>query len=173
MSFYYGTKASKENKWADFYLSRRFYDGALYSDTFRVLSSAKQPNYIKDICYTESINICVWAQTCGGHHLCLKTQSSRYIPPWMIYCKSDSFGLVEASQINMRKFAFRYATPSHRRGPNPSHLPLQTDNINRFYKEINYSDLPRTFKNAMATAKRLGIHFIWIDSLCIIQKGPL
>lgn len=35
---------------------------------------------------------------------------------------------------------------------------------------ININDMPRTFQDAVEITRRLGIRYIWIDSLCIIQK---
>lgn len=34
---------------------------------------------------------------------------------------------------------------------------------------INLKDLPRTFRDAITITKRLGIRFLWIDALCIVQ----
>ncbi|PVH78553.1 heterokaryon incompatibility, partial [Cadophora sp. DSE1049] len=31
--------------------------------------------------------------------------------------------------------------------------------------------LSQTFLDSFEVAKRLGVHYIWIDSLCIIQEG--
>ncbi|KAK7427782.1 hypothetical protein QQZ08_005720 [Neonectria magnoliae] len=36
-------------------------------------------------------------------------------------------------------------------------------------KGISLSDLPQTFRDAVGLTRRLGIQYIWIDSLCIIQ----
>ena len=36
---------------------------------------------------------------------------------------------------------------------------------------INFSHLPQTFRDAMEVAQRLGIRYLWIDSLCIIQDS--
>jgi hypothetical protein len=34
---------------------------------------------------------------------------------------------------------------------------------------INWSDLPQTFKDAIKVTRQVGLRYIWIDSLCIIQ----
>ncbi|KAJ4253945.1 hypothetical protein NW762_010344 [Fusarium torreyae] len=33
-------------------------------------------------------------------------------------------------------------------------------------------DLPKTFVDAIQVARALGIPYIWIDSLCIVQDSP-
>ena len=63
-----------------------------------------------------------------------------------------------------------YAALSHMWG---GHQPLQLlkDNLSSFKRAIPWSKLPRTFQQAMQFTKRLGINYIWIDSLCIIQDS--
>ena len=34
---------------------------------------------------------------------------------------------------------------------------------------IEYEGLPRTIKDAIAVTKSLGLNYLWIDALCIIQ----
>lgn len=34
---------------------------------------------------------------------------------------------------------------------------------------IDWDDLPRTFQDAVITTRAIGIQYLWIDSLCIIQ----
>ena len=40
-------------------------------------------------------------------------------------------------------------------------------------KEIIVSALPATFRDTVTFVRKLGIHFLWVDSLCIIQDDPL
>lgn len=65
----------------------------------------------------------------------------------------------------------RYATLSHCWG---SHMPLRllSSTTATLQTEIPFSDLSRTFQDAIITTRRLGIHYLWIDSLCIIQDCP-
>lgn len=43
--------------------------------------------------------------------------------------------------------------------------------IARFKKAIPYDDLPKTFKDAVDSTRKLDVKYLWIDSICIIQ-GP-
>ena len=36
-------------------------------------------------------------------------------------------------------------------------------------KGFSFSELPRTFRDAVQVTRELGIQYLWIDSLCIIQ----
>lgn len=62
----------------------------------------------------------------------------------------------------------RYACLSHCWG---SHSMLQTTmaNIDSFSSGIPWEMLPKTFQDAVIFARALGLKYIWIDSLCIIQ----
>jgi hypothetical protein len=42
-------------------------------------------------------------------------------------------------------------------------------NIHDFKENIQFDSLSRTFQDAVEICRRLGIWFLWIDSLCIIQ----
>ncbi|KAF3762783.1 HET-domain-containing protein, partial [Cryphonectria parasitica EP155] len=64
-----------------------------------------------------------------------------------------------------------YATLSHRW--NPSYTCFtETSNIDdHLTKGIQINLLPKIFAEACITARKLGLRYIWIDSLCIIQDS--
>lgn len=63
-----------------------------------------------------------------------------------------------------------YATLSHCWGATPMSTAT-TENIGRLKHHIAMPDLPKTFRDALQFIKAIGISFIWIDSLCIIQDS--
>jgi hypothetical protein len=64
----------------------------------------------------------------------------------------------------------RYATLSHCWG-NASFLKLLKENFNALAQCIEFEQLPRTFKDALKITRELGLKYLWIDSLCIIQDS--
>ncbi|KAG6354919.1 hypothetical protein INS49_004000 [Diaporthe citri] len=50
-------------------------------------------------------------------------------------------------------------------------ITATTENIGRLKKHIPLLDLPKIFSDALQFIKAIGISFIWIDSLCIIQDS--
>lgn len=121
---------------------------------------------------TSSIDINSWLKVCTKHHLCSKDTSPEYLPPRLLDCSERNLRLVEAFTIRESHGTVLYATLSHCWGTTAANTILDSDNINQFYAELRYSTLPKTFKDAIKIVKRLGLSFLWIDSLCIIQKGP-
>lgn len=51
-------------------------------------------------------------------------------------------------------------------------LKLRLRNLNAFKSAVPDGELPLTAKNAIDLARELGIEYIWIDALCIIQDCP-
>ena len=44
------------------------------------------------------------------------------------------------------------------------------ENIPRRLNGFTYEDMPKTFQDAVQVTRKLGKHFLWIDSHCIIQE---
>jgi hypothetical protein len=66
-----------------------------------------------------------------------------------------------------------YVTLSHCWGSS-SKLPLTTriDNLAQHSQRISFFDLSLTFKDAVKLTLDLGLRYLWIDSLCIVQDEP-
>jgi hypothetical protein len=65
----------------------------------------------------------------------------------------------------------RYIALSHAWGS--LHLPITTaTNLRRHCENIPWTSFSRTFQDAISISQGLGVRYIWIDSLCIIQDSP-
>ncbi|KAM7208569.1 Heterokaryon incompatibility protein (HET) domain containing protein [Naviculisporaceae sp. PSN 640] len=65
-----------------------------------------------------------------------------------------------------------YACLSHCWGKDPMPVRTTTQTMKDYSKEgISWEALPRTFQDAATITRRLGIRYLWIDSLCIIQDS--
>jgi hypothetical protein len=65
----------------------------------------------------------------------------------------------------------RYNALSHCWGSGQPIIRTVKDNIAELRKNgIALGDLPRTFQDAVEICRRLGVKYVWIDSLCIIQN---
>ena len=64
----------------------------------------------------------------------------------------------------------RYMTLSHRWGlPGSAKIKLTHDHIQSFCDNIDFSALPPSFQDTIHIVHSLGVQYLWIDALCIIQ----
>lgn len=83
---------------------------------------------------------------------------------------SDDVRLVEMKDPTMV-----YAALSYCWGTNTNvHANYITtkDTLDASFKRIVYASLPRTLQDAITICRGLGIGYLWIDALCIIQDSP-
>jgi hypothetical protein len=81
---------------------------------------------------------------------------------------APSIRLIETKTMPYRK----YVAFSHCWGDVPKHLKFCTyrDNIEERKRTIDFGRLPQNFKDAVTITRGLGIRYVWIDSICIIQE---
>lgn len=104
--------------------------------------------------------------TCSESHELCKVRDDSILPTRLISIASESPRLVLNSDIAKGQ---RYATLSHSWGAQKDVIKLTRQTLDFFLKEIPLDRLPKTFTEALVITKRLGLDFIWIDTLCIIQ----
>jgi hypothetical protein len=78
---------------------------------------------------------------------------------------TDYVRLIESEQETMTG---AYTTLSHQWGE-ANFLQLKRKNFDAFLDAIAIKDLPKTFQDAIDVSRKLGINYLWIDSLCIMQ----
>jgi hypothetical protein len=117
-----------------------------------------------------------WFETCVKEHtaLCPKIITEKGKPPLpcrivdVEACASQDVRLVETDG-----FRGHYACLSHCwGGEQPLKTTLKPDTLTEHRKEIKWEALPKTFQDAIIVARKFGIKYLWIDSLCIIQDSP-
>lgn len=117
-----------------------------------------------------------WFKECLEHHVSCNRSSERpFLPTRLVNvgCLSDDGGtkckLVLREEITPEE---RYATLSHCWGSSPIKKKLIISKIEDMRAGVSVSELPRTFQDAIVVARKLGLRYLWIDSLCIIQDSP-
>ncbi|KAH6677337.1 heterokaryon incompatibility protein-domain-containing protein [Halenospora varia] len=111
-----------------------------------------------------------WLHKCRLNHPACSSNSNHFLPTRVIDVGSgkwnrDPFLFISDGQRG------EWATLSHVWGDG---VPLQThlDNIQHWQKKISFKELPQSFQDAIIITRKLGIPYLWIDSLCIIQDCP-
>ncbi|RYP50317.1 hypothetical protein DL768_004134 [Monosporascus sp. mg162] len=108
-----------------------------------------------------------WVKDCTEHHSVCSTKdgSLGFMPKRVVDVRFGKTCLREGVVPQ------RYVCLSHCWGRNQSQIKTLSSNIHEFKKDIPKSMLSRTFQDATDATRRLGIDYIWIDSLCIIQDS--
>src|ERR1700761_1073924 len=126
----------------------------------------------------EVLDITHWIKDCQTSHSCgnkIETthNTCSYLPPRLIYCANqpEDMRLMEAESIRNLGGNLEYVTLSHSWGQKPPLTILTTENYTQLLHSLNFENLSKTFQDAVMTVRNLGLQYLWIDSLCIIQEG--
>jgi hypothetical protein len=110
-------------------------------------------------------------QTCLMEHpKCAEAQSSSWFPERLLFLEPKSGGQSSVRLVETRDQISRgsWIALSHCWG-SERFTCTTTKNIHTHKKLIDLSTLPSTFQDAVIVARELGVSYLWIDSLCIIQ----
>jgi hypothetical protein len=114
-----------------------------------------------------------WLDECAKHEACTMAASrARFVPTRLIDVgKNDAqeLRIVSEAEIRGRKKT-EYLALSHCWGGEIEYT-LTTANIESVRQHINVDDLSKNFQDAILVARSLGIRYLWIDSLCILQDS--
>lgn len=77
---------------------------------------------------------------------------------------SDTINLCETRPADK----FEYIALSHPWGEGP-HFCTTLANVMEHRKKVDFGELPAMFQDAVVTTRKLGLEYLWIDSICIIQ----
>lgn len=122
---------------------------------------------------------CAWLESCDQDHSC-KGEASvhisnhsatqrHFLPPRLIQIKEFSgystINLVDTADMPS---AVDYCALSYCWGGYQQN-PTTADNLAQYYLNIPLKELPMTLQDAIEVAARLGLEYLWIDSICIVQ----
>ena len=107
-----------------------------------------------------------WINECISSHSRCRSAGDSVLPARVL-----DIGLNDASSITLRESkgeTGRYICLSYCWGG--SEFTMTTpDTIESHRRGINLQDLPQIFQDSIKIARALGIQYLWIDALCIIQ----
>lgn len=106
-----------------------------------------------------------WLHECLEEHHCGEPGPCQ-APSRLLDVRGDQVRLFEAQGVKEP-----YVCLSHCwGGPEHKRLASTVLTIRQHMQSIPWQDLPRTFQDAIETTRRMGIDYLWIDSLCILQE---
>lgn len=110
-----------------------------------------------------------WLNNCNKNHTRLKCRpSTTFLPTRLIDVGNEASATIFLYET-AKTDRFEYIALSHPWGSNPPYFCTFRTNIEQHRMGINIADLPATFKDAVTVTQELGLRYLWIDSLCIIQ----
>lgn len=117
-----------------------------------------------------------WLSDCDKNHPDCKTKTvvapNDATPTRLIDVSNESIVVLVNKQRFSRQGEVKYVAFSHPWGDKRIHKHVCTtrENLDTYCKSgIRIKDLPNTFKDAVTITRRLGLQYLWIDSLCILQ----
>ncbi|KAH8626983.1 hypothetical protein IG631_19001 [Alternaria alternata] len=107
-------------------------------------------------------------QECVDLHASCVQESIPELSTRVLDLRPDADDMMNVRLINTQGLNARYACLSHR-WSRPAALATLKSNYVSHTKGIGWDVLPKTFIEAILIAQDLGLRYLWIDSLCIIQ----
>jgi len=114
-----------------------------------------------------------WIDSCTKHPACQIPSSSAPFLPTRLICvgktKRPVLRLVEGTELR-DKSKIAYLALSHCWGGDIN-FKLTIANYFSMKENIDIKLLSKNFQDAISTTRRLGVSYLWIDSLCILQDS--
>ncbi|KAH8430548.1 HET domain-containing protein [Aspergillus melleus] len=155
----------------------RFYNGAIREVTVNVVGDPATA-------LTEKLTPCNdfestslwreasrWIEECRQNHA--RCNSNNVNIPEGHPCRILDLSSTQQGYIRLTKIKSpypRYVALSYCWG-GPQNYGLSTYNVDAYHRKISMHCLGRTIQDAVTACLRLGYHFLWVDSLCIIQDS--
>ena len=105
---------------------------------------------------------------CSSNHAICSEQLSSTLPKRLLDIHAHPIRLVETKDVPKNEIS-PYASLSHCWGTKEL-LKTTLETFLDHRKEVPWPQLSRTFQDAVQLTRELGLHYLWIDSLCIIQN---
>lgn len=111
-----------------------------------------------------------WIRSCNQDHHC-SPKNETFLPTRVLDVSKGSNAIRLVCGTRGQTNPGRYIALSHRWGLPTQHRKFCTykSNIAQHQHGMDITDFPKTFQDAIRVTQALGIQYLWIDSLCIIQ----
>jgi hypothetical protein len=115
-----------------------------------------------------------WLQECFSEHRACDRRIDFEWPRRVLDIADECVRLVTSASLSQtqteetRYYYYYYACLSYAWGTSEN-LKTLKENLESHMRGIGISSLPRTLSDAVYVCKAMGIRYLWIDALCIIQ----
>ena len=113
-----------------------------------------------------------WIGECTTKHLYCGSGKTAFVPFRLIYIKSaEPNPILRIHQTSPDDRGLHYLALSHCWGDPQRITKLTMKDLAQYGNDLPFTSLPRTFQDAVHVTLGLGLRYLWIDSLCIIQDS--
>jgi hypothetical protein len=110
-----------------------------------------------------------WLRNCLDFHASCSSSHATENDPWLDEQEKFMVVDVKCRCLSMERADVEYAALSYVWGKNNTPLTFQS-NKSEFFKEDSLRDnLPQTISDTIQLVEAMGIAYLWVDSLCIVQ----
>lgn len=115
-----------------------------------------------------------WISVCEKNHTHTRcADTSATLLPHRVLCINGSPEIPSLQLLETNgRVRGRYIALSHCWG-SVECKKTSTDNLKEHLHGLSFQELPKTFRDAIYCAQKLGVRYVWIDSLCIVQDDPV
>lgn len=113
-----------------------------------------------------------WITNCEATHHACKAFGEHRLPRRVIDVHDWQHSLQPIRLYESHGEYSRYVALSHRWGTNQL-LKTTTSTLEARKRSIDWPELSQTFRDAIIFTAKLGIRYLWIDSLCIVQDSKV
>lgn len=109
-----------------------------------------------------------WLNNCQDHHPRCKSPSDRTMPSTILEINWVDGAHEPSLRIVIEPHWENYAALSYCWGGDQP-IKATKATINKLAQTVPFSKLPKSLQDAVLTTWKLSMHYLWVDSLCIIQ----
>lgn len=109
-----------------------------------------------------------WIGNCNSRHQhCVRSESS--ILPHRVVWVGTNENFEDVRLVFGQEAKAHYIALSYCWGDSTNMIKTTKSSIHSWLQVVPWSQLPKTFQDAIRITRQLGIPYLWIDALCIIQ----
>ncbi|KAJ4012729.1 hypothetical protein NW752_005998 [Fusarium irregulare] len=121
-----------------------------------------------------------WMLQCDRCHIQCKVRSQTQPPPRVLPTRLIDVGSIDREELPRLYVpnpadhgGLEYAALSYAWGSDPTFAKTTASNLDEMTKGLPWNMLAKTIQDAILFTRNLGIGYLWVDALCILQsEGP-
>ena len=150
-----------------------------YRSSLRRLDRPKQAHVLENLVSRENLGnstgsdvalnrVHQWLRACENHDRCSRARGRGFTPSRLLEVRQSDYRLALQTEVPS---GVQYISLSYCWGQDKdmSRLQLTRASFDELHAGKPIMSLPKTYRDTMHLAKLLGIRYIWIDRLCIMQ----